>query len=93
MAKGEGLWERLAQMAELPGEGIPGQSMVELLGESRVLIEGHRGVREYSREKIGVNVIYGTVCICGCNLELAHMTAQQLVIRGKIDTITLQRRE
>ena len=92
MAKGEGFWERLAQMAELPGEGIPGPSMVELLGENRVLIEGHRGVREYSREKIGVNVNYGTVCICGCNLELAHMTAQQLVIRGKIDTITLQRR-
>ena len=92
MTKGEGFWERLAEMAELPGEGIPGQSMVELLGENRVLIEGHRGVREYSREKIGVNVKYGTVCICGCGLELAYMTAQQLVIRGRIDTVTLLRR-
>ena len=92
MTKGMGFWEQMAARGDLPGEGIPGQSLVELLGEHRVLIEGHRGVREYCRERIGVKVNFGIICVCGSGLELAHMTAEQLVIRGRIDGITLQRR-
>lgn len=92
MKKGREFWERMATGADLPGEGIPGQSLLELLGESRVLIEGHRGVREYSPEKIGISVSFGMVSVCGCNLELIHMTGNQLVIRGQIQGIHLLRR-
>ncbi|MBQ7129913.1 MAG: sporulation protein [Oscillospiraceae bacterium] len=83
------LWERL----DLPGEAIPGQPLVEIAGDSRVLIEQHRGVREYSRERIGVNVKFGVVQVCGSCLELRRMTREQLVIRGKIDGISLLRRK
>ncbi len=82
------LWERL----DLPGEAIPGQPLVEIAGDSRVLIEHHGGVREYSRERIGVKVKYGFVQVCGSCLELRCMTREQLVICGKIDGITLLRR-
>lgn len=83
------LWERL----DLPGESLPGQVLVEIAGDSRVLIEQHRGVREYSREKIGVKVRYGLVQVCGSGLELRCMTREQLVISGRIDSVTLKRRE
>jgi len=83
------LWERL----DLPGECLPGQVLVEIAGDSRVLIEQHRGVREYSREKIGVRVRYGLVQVCGSGLELRCMTREQLVISGRIDSVTLKRRE
>lgn len=92
MGKGGHIWEHLADNADLPGEIFPGQSILELMGDSRVLIEQHRGVTQYSREKIGVKVRFGVVCICGCELELIHMTKEQLVIRGRIDAITIQRR-
>lgn len=82
-------WERFA----LPGESLPGQVLVELTGDGRVLIENHRGIREYSREKIGIHVNYGTVQICGSCLEVRCMTGAVLVICGKIDGITLVRRE
>jgi len=82
------LWERL----DLPGEAIPGQPLVEIAGDSRVLIEHHGGIREYSRERIGVKVKYGLVQVCGSCLELRCMTREQLVICGKIDGITLLRR-
>ena len=65
---------------------------MELLGEHRVLIEGHRGVREYCREKIGVKVSFGMISIRGTGLEMAHMTAQRLVICGQIDSVSLHRR-
>mgnify|MGYP002456976651 CR=1 FL=1 len=69
-----------------------GQPIVEIAGDRRVLIENHFGVKEYSREKIGVKVKYGLVCVCGCNLELIRMTKEQLIISGRIDAVTLIRR-
>lgn len=84
---------RLAQAADLQEEPIPGQPLVEISGDSRVLIEHHRGVTEYGCRRIGVKVKFGTVCITGTGLELAQMTAQKLVITGCIDGVILERRK
>jgi sporulation protein YqfC len=84
--------ERLADSTDLQGEALPGQPLVELFSDRRVLIEHHGGVTEYGREKIQVKVRYGYVCICGGCLELARMTAEQLVITGRIDSVSLIRR-
>ena len=67
--------------------------LVEIMGQSRVLIENHGGVMGYSRERILVRVGYGCVSVCGCGLELLRMTREQLVIRGKIEGVSLHRRE
>lgn len=92
MGKGSRFLEQLTQSADMSGECLPGQSLLELLGDNRVLIERHRGVQEYSRERIGIKMRYGQVVVCGCGLEMIHMTREQLVIRGRIDCITLHRR-
>lgn len=86
------LLQRLADGADLSGEPLPGQPIVEIAGDRRVLIENHFGVKEYSRERIGVKVKYGILTVCGCGLELIRMTKEQLVISGRIDAVTLQRR-
>ena len=83
------IWDRL----DLPGEQLPGEVLVEILGKNRVLIEHHRGVREYSTERIGVNVKYGIVHISGTGLRLRCMTDEQLVITGSIDAVELLGRE
>ena len=82
----------LRQLEGLTGEALPARSVIEIAGDSRVLIEHHGGVREYSRERIGVSVKFGTVQIDGCGLELSRMTREQLVISGRIDGVTLLRR-
>lgn len=92
MVKRRGWIERLAETADLQGEAFPGQPLIEVYGERRVLIEHHNGVTEYGREKIQVKVRYGYLCICGRCLELAQMTADQLVITGHIDTVSIIRR-
>ena len=88
MGKGRMILQRLADGADLSAEPLPGQPIVEIAGDRRVLIENHFGVKEYSREKIGVKVKYGL----GCNLELIRMTKEQLIISGRIDAVTLIRR-
>lgn len=92
MDRRRGFWDRLAESADLPGEALPGQPLLEVVGDRRVLIEQHRGVTEYSRERIGIRVSYGQIVICGCELELTRMCKEQLVITGRIDGITLRRR-
>lgn len=82
-------WEGI----DLPGEQLPGEGLVEILGRSRVLIEHHRGIREYSGEIIGVNVKNGAVRILGSGLQLRCMTREQLVITGCIDAVELTGKE
>ena len=92
MERGRSFLERLSDERDFLDESIPGQPIVEIAGDGRVLIENHMGVKAYGREKIVVNVRYGFLCVCGCGLELLRMTRHQLVIRGKIDSVLLQRR-
>ena len=88
-----GNWmQKLADDADLSSESMPGVPIVEIAGESRVLIERHCGMTEYSRERICVKVRYGHVCICGDGLELTRMCKEQLVISGRIDCVQIRRR-
>ncbi len=82
---------RIMDQLDLPGEPMPGQPVVEMVGTERVLIEHHGGVTEYGSNRIRVKVSYGAVCVSGEGLELKRMTRHQLVIGGKIDCVALER--
>lgn len=89
-----GNWmQKLADGIDLPGELPPGVPVIEIAGDRRVLIERHSGMTEYSRERICARVCYGIVSICGSDLELTHMSREQLVISGRIDTVKIVRRK
>ena len=90
---GKGNWAgRLADGMDLQGETLPGMAVAELAGDQRVLIEGHRGITEYCRERVTVKVPYGWLSINGCGLELRQMSRQQLVVCGRIDGMELRRK-
>ena len=83
--------QRLIFASDLPDAPLPGQPLVEIYGQERVLIENHRGVTQYGKESICIKVKFGQVCVSGCRLELARMTKGQLVITGRIDGVSLFR--
>ncbi len=87
MKNGSGWIERLAAQADLQGEAFPGQPLVEIYCDKRILIENHRGVVGYSDSEICVRVKFGLLRICGGCLELAKMSHQQLIITGRIDAV------
>lgn len=84
--------EHLASERELDSEVMPGQSLVEIYGSQRVLIEHHMGVMQYCTGEICVKVRNGTICVAGSNLELVRMTHEQLVIIGNICTVSIRDR-
>ena len=92
MGKGRHIFDQIMDQAVLNTEILPGQTIVEIVGERRVLIENHLGVAAYGKDKVLVNVKFGLLCICGCNLEITQMTKEQLVIYGRIRSVDLQRR-
>lgn len=92
MAKRRSIFETLTMAADLPDEAIPGLPLIEIAGDRRVLIENHQGVIGYGTEQICVKVSYGTVAVCGYQLELARMTKGQLIVSGIIDKVVLSRR-
>lgn len=91
MKKSSGWIERLAQQTDLQGEAFPGQPLVEIYCDKRLLIENHRGVVGYSSNEICVRVKFGLLRICGSCLELAKMTRQQLIITGRIEGLHIVR--
>ena len=92
MKQRNGLWNRIADRTDLQEEPFPGQPVVELYGQQRVLIEHHRGVTCYGTKEICVKMPYGHVAVMGSDLQLVRMRAEQLVINGRIDEIKLVRR-
>lgn len=81
--------EQMLIKAELPGEVLPGMPLIEIVGNGRVLIEKHAGVCSYNQCEIAVNIRNGCVRVCGEKLELTQMTRDQLVIIGKISSVSL----
>ena len=86
------LLDKLVWAADLPEESLPGQPIVEIVGQRRVLIENHKGVIEYSDCVVRVKMKYGAVCVTGGHLELSRMTKGQLIISGSIESVKLERR-
>lgn len=85
--------ERFADASNLSSLGLPGQPIIEIAGDNRVLVENHRGVKAYGHHQIVIQVSYGCICVTGCQLELARMTKDQLVISGQIQSVQLYRKE
>lgn len=77
---------------DLPEEPLPGQTVVEIAGQYRVLIERHEGVISYGRQEVCIKVPYGWIHVCGNGLELTKMTREQLIISGCIECVRLERR-
>lgn len=89
----KGFLERFPVLTDLPGEPIPGQPIIELLGEHRVLIEKHKGVRQYCGQCVSVGMCFGEVRVHGASLELMHISTDQLIISGRIEQICVCRKE
>ena len=54
MERRKGIMDRLIEEADLPGELLPGQSVVELAGDRRVLIENPDRVKSVCGSGMGL---------------------------------------
>ena len=84
MAYKPGPAERAAEIFALPAESVAGVPKLTVAGCRYAVVEHHRGISLYSRERIVVEGGRLRLRINGEELELTAMDKSVLIIRGQI---------
>lgn len=86
----KGLVSRAIDVFDLPGEVLAGLPKLTMVGNGRLHIETHKGVLEYDSSLIVVNGGRLILKIRGEGLEIAAMSAEEMLIRGHIVSIEFE---
>lgn len=81
---------RLADRMDIPREAVSAAPRITVSGGSRVLIEGHRGLLEYSGDRIAAAGAGCRILIKGEGLGLEAMSGRELVITGRLWAVELE---
>lgn len=66
------------------------RTLAEIYGCDRLLVELHRGILGYGTQCIRIAATYGELVVEGEDLRLCCMSRSQLVIRGRIQSVTME---
>ncbi len=81
--------EFLADYLELPKDLMMDLPKIKLLGNIQLIIENHRGIMEYTKERIRVSTSLGELVIDGEGLVLRNIFPDEIAVDGKITSLTL----
>jgi len=84
-----GMLEQAALRLNLPGEVLAGVPKIEITGRSRVKIENHKGLIEYTPEYIEINAGRVMIRVRGELMNIKSMSADSLLIEGTVISVEL----
>ncbi|MGI6452992.1 MAG: sporulation protein YqfC [Syntrophomonadaceae bacterium] len=85
--KKEILGKAMAEFLEIPKDIVLDLPKVTIIGHSELYLENHRGIIEYSLDRIRVNLIRGFMEIEGNNLQIRALMPEEMSITGEIRSI------
>lgn len=81
--------EFLADYLELPKDLMLDLPRITLLGNLQLIIENHRGIIEYTKERIRISTSLGELLIDGEGLILRNIFPDEIAVDGKITSLKL----
>jgi len=78
---------RLNDILEIPKEVSSNEPKITILGFHELLIENYKNILEYEEFYIRINTFIGVININGFGMCLEQMTEDDILVRGKIDSI------
>ena len=78
---------KLSTALELPKDVTLGLPTISITGDEEVIVTNHKGILEYTGGVVRLSTILGGIRVLGTNLILKEMTAEIVVITGKINTV------
>lgn len=84
---------KIARELGLPRSVVTGETRIHMEGDARLIVEGHLGLLEYTQERLRVRARGMLIDIRGMDLMMEALTAEDLVVLGRIDEIQLQKPE
>jgi sporulation protein YqfC len=84
---------KLNNFLEVPKEVGGVQPKITIVSFDEMLIENYKGILEYEEFYIKINTEIGTININGFNLSLEQITEDDILIKGKIESLDIERVE
>lgn len=84
MPIGRDLRSRVTSLFELPGDVMLDAARLTLVGDMELLVENHRGIREYTPERVVLASPQGTIVVEGTGLEIGSISPDQVTVLGRI---------
>lgn len=81
--------KQLSDFFEIPSDVMLDLPKIVLVGNLQIFIENHRGIAEYTLEKVRIKVGEGEVGITGHNLTLRNIKADEICVEGQITSLHL----
>ncbi|AKL95792.1 sporulation protein YqfC [Clostridium aceticum] len=87
MKKNEEIKKSLAEILELPKDIILDIPKITMVGNLQIYIENHKGIIEYSSNRIRINTKSGVLRIIGKNLLIKNIILEEIIIIGEIQQV------
>lgn len=81
---------KIDKWLEMPNEIVSNDPKITIIGFNEILIENYKGILEYEEIYIRINTHIGIININGFNLNLEQMTGDDILVTGKIDSMSLE---
>ena len=82
---------KIDKVLELPREISSSDIKISIIGFDEMLIENYKGILEYEEFYIKIKTAIGNVNISGFNLGLEQVTEDDISVKGKIESIDIER--
>lgn len=86
-----GLRQRVADLLDLPKDVVLDLPRVVAVGHLQVLVQNHRGLVEYTPERVVAALAVGRLVVSGEELRIGQVTAEELTVTGQIRAIEFAR--
>jgi len=77
----------VSEMFELPKDIMLNLPRISMIGNNQMLVENHRGVIEYTPQKIRLNSTIGVIRVEGQDMDLKNIAAEDIMITGVIKLV------
>lgn len=76
----------MADLLEIPKDLVLDIPKITLVGRGELYLENHRGIIEYSSQRLRINLSRGFLEILGDQLEIKALLPDEMKIEGNIST-------
>lgn len=84
-------YNRFDKILELPQEVCSNIPKIIITGFDEIIIENFKGILEYEEFFVRINTHIGIINVNGYNLSLENMTDEDIKVKGKIESIDIER--
>ncbi len=82
---------KIDKILEIPKEVYTNVPKIVITGFDEMIIENFKGILEYEEFFVQINTYVGVININGYGLTLENMTNDDIKVKGKIESIDIER--